>query len=265
MDIFNINNIDKNEEISEKNKNIEENEEEEKKVFKFFEGHEKKTEKEIDNMNKDQLIHYSKQFINRVNEIENYLDKYIQYKKGYKLSEEDELKINDYNSKLNKSNELLHEITAKYNKSKIFIEKNNAIIDQLNKENILLKKKLNDKITMEKLTYPSFLHSTQNTGTINKKKIKQNLLNFETHILSSHKNKDKKKLFNFDNENKKTYSNFTLTQTNRKRPESSYRDIINNNNNNYIKKTKKVSFHDDKKIRPFSSFQKVKTLEKNKI
>ena len=267
-DIFNVGGSpEKNEEIPENFKNFEEKEEE-KNIFKFFEGHEKKTEKEIDNMNKDQLIHYSKQFLNRVNEIETYLDKYIQYKKGYKLSEEDELRINDYNHKLNKANELLQEITAKYNKSKIFIEKNNAIIEQLNKENILLKKKLNDKITMEKLTYPSFLSSTHNTGIINKKKIKQNLLNFGTHTISTQKNIDKQKLFNIDNENKKTYSHFSLTQSNKKRPDSSYRLTTHTNtntNNNTIKKTKKVTFNDTKKIRPFSSFQQIKTLEKNQI
>ena len=255
-DVF-TENFEKKEETVE---NFEENEEKKTK-FKFFEGHEKKTEKEIENMNKDQLIHYSKQFLNRVNEIENYLDKYIQYKKGYKLSEEDELKINDYNSKLNKANDMLEEITAKYNKSKIFIEKNNSIIDQLNKENILLKKKLNDKITLEKLTYPSFMHKTQNNEIINKKKIKQDLLDFEPHTISIQKRKDKTKYFNFDKENKKTLSNYSLTHSNKKRPDS-YRCTTYSNKNNYIKKKKKVTFNENKNtIRPFSSFQQIKNFE----
>ena len=256
---------EKTEEISENNKNNEENENE--NIFKFFEGHEKKTEKEIDNMNKDQLIHYSKQFLNRVNEIENYLDKYIQYKKGYKLSAEDELKINDYNNKLNKANELLQEITAKYNKSRLFIEKNNAIIEQLNRENILLKKKLNDKITMEKLTHPSFLQLTQNN--VNKKKIKQNLLDFETHTINVRKSKEKGKHYSYNKENnyKTTCSDFSFSQKQNliKRPDSYRCSTYNNNNKNYNKKRKKVSFTDNKIIRPFSSFQKVKTLEKEQI
>ena len=262
-DIFIKDNVEKIAENSENNKNCEENEEEKENVFKFFEGHEKKTENEIDNMNKDQLINYSKKFLRRVNEIETYLDKYIQYKKGYKLSEEDELKINDYNSKLYKANELLQEITAKYNKSKIFIEKNNSIIDQLNKENILLKQKLNDKITLEKLTYPSFMNMTQNNDVINKKKIKQDLVDFGSHTIATKTRKDKTKYFSLDHENKKIYSNLTLTQSNRKRPDS-YR-CTTYSNKNYIKKAKKVSFSENKTMRPFSSFQKIKSMEKKQI
>ena len=264
LDIMNKNNMEKNEEIVDNNiNNNNEESEEEKKVFKFFEGHEKKTEKEIDNMNKDQLIHYSKKFLSRVSEVENYLDKYIQYKKGYKLSDEEEYKINDYNMKLEKANDLLREITAKYNKSKIFIEKNNAIIEQLSKENILLKKKLEDKITMEKLTYPSFMHMTLNNGVANKKIIKQNLLDFETRTIPGKKRKDNDKYFNHEKDNQKTYSHFSLTQTNRKRPDS-YR-AFTNNNKNILKKKKKVTFTDSKSIRPFSSFQQIKTFENSQI
>ena len=111
---------------------------EEKKLFKFFDSHEKKTEIEIENMNKNQLIHYSKQFLNRANEIEEYLNKYIQYKKGYKLTEEEELKISDFNRKLEKLNEVLWNITEKYNNSTIYLQKNIQIIGQLKKENISL-------------------------------------------------------------------------------------------------------------------------------
>ena len=269
LDIFKRNNFEKNEGPTVRNNNYdEENEKEEKKTFKFFEGHEKKTEKEIDNMNKDQLIHYSKKILNRVSEIETYLDKYIQYKKGYKLSEEDEYKINDYNLKLNKANDLLNEATAKYNKSKIFIEKNNTIIEQLNRENILLKKKLNDKITLEKLTYPSFMHITQNNNhthtniSSNKKTIKDNLINYETRTLPINKRKTNDKYFNLEKEGKKTYSNFSLSQNNKKRPDS-YR-CTTYNTKNIIKKKKRVTFSDNSKtVRPFSSFQHIKITENN--
>ena len=256
LDIFNKDDIQKNEEWLHKNNNYEEKEEE-KKYFKFFEGHEKKTEKEIENMNKDQLINYSRKFINRVNEIESYLDKYIQYKKGYKLSEEDEHKINDYNLKLDKANDFLKEITAKYNKSKIFLEKNNAIIEQLNRENILLKKKLNDKITLEKLTQPTFLYMTQNNKTMNKKIIKQGLLDLETHALSTKKMKE----IDYNKEKKKTYSNYSLNKDKRVRTDSCKYTTIDNRN--FVKKKKKVSFNvDSKTLRPLSSFHQIKISEK---
>ena len=116
-------------------------ESEEKKIFKFFDGHEKKTEIEIENMNKNQLIHYSKQYLNRVNEIEEYLNKYIQYKQGYKLTPEEESKISGHNHNLDKANEILDAVTERYNKSKTYLQKNNQLIDQLTKENISLKKK----------------------------------------------------------------------------------------------------------------------------
>jgi hypothetical protein len=267
LDIFNKNNVQKNEETSEKEYNYEEeNEKDEKKVFKFFEGHEKRTEKEIDNMNKDQLIHYSKKILNRVNEIETYLDKYIQFKKGYKLSEEEEIKINDYNIRLNKANDILNEVTARYNKSKIFIEKNNSIIEQLNKENILLKKKLNDKITLEKLTYPSFMHITQNNThthtniSSNKKSIKQNLINYEARTIPINKRKNNEKFFKVDDERKKTYTNCSLSQS-KKRPDS-YR-CTTYSNKNTLKSKKRVTFSDSKTMRPFSSFQQIKITENN--
>ena len=255
--IFDISNkitFDKNEDIPLNDDIYGENEEEGKKVFKFFEGHEKKTEKEIDNMNKDQLINYSKQFLSRLNEIDTYLDKYIQYKKGYKLSEEEELKINDYNRKLEKANDLLEEITTKYNKSKIFIEKNNAIIEHLNKENLLLKKKLNDKITMEKLTYPSLLYNTQNNNTNGKRSFKDNFLGLERHTINNESVREKRK--NFNNENRKTISHFSL----KNRDDSNRCNTITNNN--HSRKSKKISFGDNRMSRPFSSFQKIKTFEK---
>ena len=96
-------------------------------------------------MNKDQLISYSTKFLNRLSEVETYLDKFIQYKKVCEIPEEDKERVEEYNKKLAKANELVKELTTKYNKSKLFIEKNNNIIHQLNQENLLLKQKLNEK------------------------------------------------------------------------------------------------------------------------
>ena len=258
LDIINKNNIEDNfnDEISQ---NIKEEIGEEKSVFKFFQGHEKKTEIEIENMNKDQLVTYGKKFVDRVKEIETYLDKYIQYKKGYKFSEEEELKISDYNHRLNCANDLLEEMTAKYNKSKEYIEKNNTIIDQLNKENLILKKKLNDKITMEKLTYPSFLNTQNNSS--NKKKIKYTLLEFKNQAKNL-KIKGKN-IFGKGG----TYSHFSLSKVNNKNKIDSYRCNTYKNNINITQSSKKNSFIDNRTstFRPFSSFQQIKTLGNNKI
>ena len=113
---------------------------EDKNFFKFFEGYENKTENEIDNMNKNQLIQYSKKFLNRASDIENYLTKFIEYKQRYNLSQDEELKINEYKRKLEKAYENLEDMTEKYNSSKLFLQKNNQLIEQLNKENLSLKK-----------------------------------------------------------------------------------------------------------------------------
>ena len=65
-------------------------------------------------------------------------------------------------------------------------------------------------------------------------------------------------------QNKRIYSNFSLTQSNKRRPDS-YRCNTSSNNKNYIKKKKKVTFNENKTVRPFSSFQQIKTSEKNQI
>ena len=230
------------------------------KLFKFFENNEKKTDTELEKMNKDQLINYSKKFVSRLTEVENYIDKYIQYKKGYQIPSENSEKVEEYNKKLSKANDLVKELTAKYNKAKLFIEKNNTIIQQLNQENILLKQKLNEKITLEKLTYPSFL------TTNNKKKIKQNLLN--TNVEYNNNNKC---------DYRKTFSNLTGTNTMnsmRSKPDS-YRvstshknDIIcttvENTRDSISQKyaTNHSSNHYNNKnyMRPFSSYQKLKEM-----
>ena len=98
-------------------------------------------------MNKNQLIHYSKQFLKRATQIEEYLDKYMQYKKGYKFNKEEEEKIASYSRKLEKANEILDDITEKCNKAKIYNQKNNQLINKLKKENVSLKKALNNLIT----------------------------------------------------------------------------------------------------------------------
>ena len=222
----------------------------EKKLFKFFDGHEKKTEIEIENMNKNQLIHYSKQFLNRAAQIEEYLDKYIQYKKGYKLTQEEELKINDYIMKFEKANELLDDITEKYNKSKVYIQKNNQLINQLNKENISLKKTLNNILLMEKLTNPNKFFNMKNMN-LNKRKYKDNMFDFEAHTTFDRNFKG----INIDKEFRKTFTNFISE------PEIIKNSIRCNTYNNQ-KKNMKINFNNINKNRPFSSFQHIKVFDK---
>jgi hypothetical protein len=227
---------------------------EEKKLFKFFDSHEKKTEIEIENMNKNQLIHYSKQFLNRANEIEEYLNKYIQYKKGYKLTEEEEIKISDCNRKLEKSNEMLEDIKEKYNNSRIYLQKNNQIIEQLKKENISLKKQLNNILFMEKLTNSNY---KTNTKGFNKKNYKDLMLDYEAQ-LTFNKNLEKNTI-NFDKEYRHTFTNFAYKPKNNK-----YDLRVNTYNNvNNKKNHVKITFNNTQKNRPFSSFQNIKTF-KNK-
>ena len=227
---------------------------EEKKLFKFFDSHEKKTEIEIENMNKNQLIHYSKQFLNRANEIEEYLNKYIQYKKGYKLTEEEEIKISDCNRKLEKSNEMLEDIKEKYNNSRIYLQKNNQIIEQLKKENISLKKQLNNILFMEKLTNSNY---KTNTKGFNKKNYKDLMLDYEAQ-LTFNKNLEKNTI-NFDKEYRHTFTNFAYKPKNNKYDLRANTYSNANNKKNHVK----ITFNNTQKNRPFSSFQNIKTF-KNK-
>ena len=256
FDIINKNNIEKNQENYDTTKKSELSElSEEKNMFKFFEGYDKKTEIEIENMNKNQLIHYCKQFLNRANEIEEYLNKYIQYKQGYQLTQEEENKIRDFNLKFEKANETLDEINEKFNKSKEYIKKNNQIIDNLTKENISLKKKLNNILIMEKLTEQNNIFTNKNIG-FNKKKFKDIIFDYESQK-TFNKISDNF-INNFDKEYKQNLSNFS-PKSNIKN--YSYRCNTYNNANNHQKNTK-FTLNNINKNRPLSSFQNFKAFEK---
>jgi len=226
---------------------------EEKNSFKFFEAHEKKTEIEIENMNKNQLIQYCKNFLNRAAQVEEYLDNYIHYKQGYKLSQEEEAKISDYSNKLEKANEILDDITEKYNKSKVYLQKNDQLINQLNKENTSLKKALNNILLMEKLTNPNkFLNMKSNT--LNKKKYKDNMLDFKAQM--TYDKNFVQNMIDFDIESKKTLTKYISDSNNNQ-------NSIRCNTYDNFQKNMKITFNNVNRNRPFSSFHQIKQY-KNK-
>ena len=250
--IINGNNDIKEEKLNMTKKSEIRDESEEKQSFKFFEAHEKKTEIEIENMNKNQLIHYNKKFLERAAQIEEYLNNYIHYKKGYKLSEEEEAKISDYSNKLERANEILDDITEKYNKSKVYLQKNEQLINQLTKENTSLKKALNNILLMEKLTNPNkFLK--MNSNKLNKKKYENNMFDFQAHMTF-----DKNfgpNFSNFDKESKKTFTKFISDQNN-------IQNSIRCNTYDNSQKNMKITFNNVNRNRPFSSFQHIKQYKK---
>ena len=246
----NINNKEQNFHASQKSDIFDNTEE--KKVFKFFDGHEKKTEIEIENMNKNQLIHYSKQFLKRATQIEDYLDKYMQYKKGYKFNKEEEEKIASYSRKLEKANEILDDITEKCNKAKIYNQKNNQLINKLKKENISLKKALNNLLLMEQLTNQK-INITKKNKNLNKTKYQDNKFDLYS-CMTFDKNFDKIPL-NYDKEFGQTFTNFIPVQKLIKNP-------IRCSTYNNSQKNIKINFKNNPKNRPFSSFQHIKVFSK---
>ena len=223
-----------------------------KKLFKFFEGHEKKTEIEIENMNKNQLIYYSKQFLNRASQIEEYLDKYIQYKQGYKFNQEEEAKIVVYSTKLEKANEILKDITEKCNKTKLYIQKNNELINKLKKENVSLKKALNNILLMEQLTNPKKIVQNKN-NSLNKTKYKDNMFDFYSYMTYD-KNFDKIPI-NYDKDFGQTFTNFISGQ-------NLIKNSIRCSTYNNSQKNIKINFKNNPKNRPFSSFHHIKAFSK---
>ena len=188
----------------------------------------------------------------RAAQIEEYLNNYIHYKKGYKLSEEEEAKISDYSNKLERANEILDDITEKYNKSKVYLQKNEQLINQLTKENTSLKKALNNILLMEKLTNPNkFLK--MNSNKLNKKKYENNMFDFQAHMTF-----DKNfgpNFSNFDKESKKTFTKFISDQNN-------IQNSIRCNTYDNSQKNMKITFNNVNRNRPFSSFQHIKQYKK---
>lgn len=113
---------------------------------------------EIEKLNQGELLDYCKSIHKIIQQIEDYANNYIKYKKGYNVKEFEinEKYVNELYNKKEKLQRILEEQVSINNKNKIIISSHERMIEKLNSENFLLRNTLNSRMLNNKITYPYF-------------------------------------------------------------------------------------------------------------
>ena len=146
----------------------------EEKIKQFFdkETEEKKvlfSKEKLDKMEKEDIINHCLNLNKKVNEIENYFEKYTLYKKGYDVKEFEynEKHVENLYEKIRRLNKNIDEQVEINNKNKIIIESQNRSIINLKNENLLLKNQLEGKELNERISYPVLNNQTKTLSSKN--------------------------------------------------------------------------------------------------
>ena len=144
----------------------------EEKIKQFFdkETEEKKvlfSKEKLDKMEKEDIINHCLNLNKKVNEIENYFEKYTLYKKGYDVKEFEynEKHVENLYEKIRRLNKNIDEQVEINNKNKIIIESQNRSIINLKNENLLLRNQLEGKEINDKISFPILNNSVKNILT----------------------------------------------------------------------------------------------------
>ena len=231
----------------------------------------------LNEMSKEAIILHCLNLNKIVNDLEGYLERYANYKKGFNVEEFEkninykEKMINELNSKISKlSTNLEEQIQLNYRNMNL-INIKNRIIEKLQKEllysNLLLKSKnkfgtinnnMNTNILINENTTSSTLIPTinsfqHNTYIKNENKIKKSnscfySLNNELNNNIKKKNKgDKKRLIN-------DFNNIpSAKSSNRRRVMKNIKKNNSDLNNNILDNNENINTFNNKSIRPFSS------------
>ena len=107
-------------------------------------------------MDKEEITKHCLDLNKRVNDIEDYMEKYAKYKKGFDVKEFQltESHVANLYEQIQKLNKNLDEQIEINNRNKIIIESQNRSITNLKNENLLLKSQLEGKELKDKITYP---------------------------------------------------------------------------------------------------------------
>ena len=118
-------------------------------------------------MEKEDIINHCLNLNKKVNEIENYFEKYTLYKKGYDVKEFEynEKHVENLYEKIRRLNKNIDEQVEINNKNKIIIESQNRSIINLKNENLLLRNQLEGKEINDKISFPILNNSVKNILT----------------------------------------------------------------------------------------------------
>jgi len=202
---------------------------------------------DLESMSKEGIIIHCLDLNKKVEEIENFLEKYTQYRKGFNIEEFEnninykEKNIKELNEKINKlRNDLDEQIQANYNSMNV-INTQNRIIDKFQREkylNSILGKNKNYNASLhfnENSTYSTLLHS------INKNNNPNNYIIGGNRMKKSNSCLDFNAIDNNEQQKSKRDGNLYFPSTRIR--------------NEYIKKNNEII---KSKMRPFSSMRQIK-------
>ena len=172
---------------------------------KAFHGIVKKNNFQLSIMNREDLQQYSKNFTEKIESVENFINNYIENIDSNSKFDPVQEKINEINEKLKKLNNKIKEITNKYQNNNIIFENGDKIIQRLENENYLLRKQINEnnKKIMYSSTSPESSYKFNNNRfrkrNYSNKNLKINLNNFNTVLTTASSNNGILNQFNIIN------------------------------------------------------------------
>ena len=131
-------------------------------------------------MTKYDLAYYCTKNIEKIEEIENFINKYFDEKGNFEKFDPAQIRIDEIKKKIKVINNKIQELSIKYKNNNIIFEKGDKLIQTLRNENHLLRKKIydNDMRTIHNCFSPTIINErTKRINLYNNKNSKFNIYN----------------------------------------------------------------------------------------
>ena len=140
------------------------------KKSKIFGSITKKTDSQLIGMTKSDLAYYCTTNIQKIEEIEKFINNNFDEKGNFDNFDPTKIRINEIKKKLKKINNNIQELSTKYKNNNIAFENGDKIIQKLRNENHLLRKKLydGDRRSIYSNYSPSVVNNTKKINLFNK-------------------------------------------------------------------------------------------------
>ena len=169
-----------------------------KEKIKIFSKILRKTDSQLINMTKEELIQYNKTNNEKIIEVEKFIKNNFEDKENFNSFDPVKEREDEIKKKITYINKKIFELTNKYNNNNVIFENGDKIIQKLRNENHMLRKRLydNDERNLYYNLYPTFVNTKPKKINLNSFSKTKKYMNNNTH--------------NFNNNN---YYNSVLTTT----------------------------------------------------
>ena len=148
---------------------------------KIFSGIQKKADSQLITMTKSDLAYYCTKNIDKIEEIENFINKYFDEKGNFDKFDPTKIRIDEIKKKIKIINNKIQELNKKYKNNNIIFENGDKLIQKLRNENHLLRKKIygKDMRNIYNNFSPTIINeNTKRINIYNNKNSKYNIYNY---------------------------------------------------------------------------------------